>query len=80
MDLGPLQTTFNNFILIAQVVGGLLFVFFLSLAGIYFMTSGGDPQAIQRSKSAVFNAVIGLVLIFSATAIQGLIRRAVAGG
>lgn len=77
MDLGPLQGTINNLILIAQIVGGLVFILMLSIAGIYFMTSGGNPAGIERSKTAAMNACIGLALIFSATAIKGLLERAI---
>lgn len=78
MDIGPLQTTFDNLITVAQVIGGLLFVFFLSLAGIWFMTSGGNPQGVDRAKGAAVNACVGLALIFSARAIQALINNLVA--
>lgn len=77
MDLGPLQTTINNLILIAQLIGGGLFIFFLSLAGIYFMSSGGNPSGIEKSKSAAFNACIGLGLVLSAGVIKSLLERAI---
>lgn len=77
MDLGAFGQTINNAITIAQALGLLLFVFFLSLAGFYFMTSGGNPQAIEKSKSAAFNACIGLGLILSARTIQALVANMV---
>ncbi len=78
MDLGAIGTTINNFIDIATAIGGLLVVLFLILAGIYFVTSGGSPQGVERAKGAAFNAAVGLAVILSARAITALITNAVA--
>jgi hypothetical protein len=77
MDLGAFGQTINNLITVAQAIGLLLFVFFLSMAGFYFMTSGGSPNKIEQSKSAAFNACIGLALILSARTIQALVSNMV---
>lgn len=78
MDLGPLTTTINNILTIATGLGLLLCAFFLAMAGFYFMTSGGNPGAIERSKSAAFNAMLGFGLVLSARVIANIINGAVA--
>lgn len=80
MDLGPITTTINNLLTIATGLGLLLCAFFLSMAGFYFMTSAGNPGAIERSKSAAFNAAIGFALVLSARVIANLINANVARG
>jgi hypothetical protein len=80
VDLGPITTTINNLLTIATGLGLLLCAFFLSMAGFYFMTSGGNPGAIERSKSAAFNAAIGFGLVLSARVIANLVNGAVARG
>jgi hypothetical protein len=50
VDLGPITTTIDNVLTLATGLGLLLCAFFLSMAGFYFMTSGGNPGAIERSK------------------------------
>lgn len=77
MDLGPIASTFNNLLTIATGLGLLLCAFFLAMAGFYFMTSGGNPGAIERSKSAAFNSAIGFALVLSARVIARLIDGAV---
>jgi hypothetical protein len=62
---------------IATGLGLLLCAFFLSMAGFYFMTSGGNPVAIERSKSAAFNAAIGFALVLSARVLANLINTAI---
>ena len=49
----------------------------LCVAGFYFMTSGGNPSGIERSKSAAFNAAIGFALVLSARVIANIINSAV---
>ena len=77
MDLGAFGQTINNAITLAQGLGLLLFIFFMTIAGFHFMTSGGSPQKIEQSKSAAFNACIGLILILSARTIQSLMQNMV---
>jgi hypothetical protein len=77
MDLGPISATLNNLLTIATGLGLLLCAFFLSMAGFYFMTSGGNPGAIERSKSAAFNAAIGFALVLSARVLANLVNTAI---
>lgn len=77
MDLGPIGATINNLLTIATGLGLLLCAFFLCMAGFYFMTSGGNPGAIERSKSAAFNAAIGFALVLSARVLANLVDGAV---
>jgi hypothetical protein len=76
----PLLATLNNFISIAQLVIGTVSVFFLCVAAFYFVSSGGNPQAIERAKSAAFNCCIGFALALSAGVIKNLIAGAVVQG
>jgi hypothetical protein len=77
VDLGPITGTIDNLLTIATGLGLLLCAFFLSMAGFYFMTSGGNPVAIERSKSAAFNAAIGFALVLSARVLANLINTAI---
>ena len=77
MDLGPINGTINNLLTIATGLGLLLCAFFLCMAGFYFMTSGGNPGAIERSKSAAFNAAIGFALVLSARVIANIVNGAI---
>ena len=77
MDLGPLTGTLNNFLAIATGLGLLLCAWFVCMAGFYYMTSGGNPGSIERSKSAAFNALLGFALVLSARVIANIINGAV---
>ncbi|MFA6594088.1 MAG: LamG-like jellyroll fold domain-containing protein [Candidatus Buchananbacteria bacterium] len=61
---------------ILQVVFGLLGVVALLLiiyAGFLWMTAGGDPDKVNKAKKMIYNAIIGLVIIFSAFAIASFL-------
>jgi Type IV secretion system pilin len=69
--------TFNNLLNIATGLGLLICALFLILAGFAYMTSGGNPGAVERSKSAAFNAATGFAIILSARVLATMINNAV---
>lgn len=52
---------------------GILVVLLILYAGFIWMTAAGDPAKIQKAKKIIINAVIGLIIIFSAFAIVSFI-------
>jgi hypothetical protein len=75
--MSAINQTITNLLNIATGIGLLACAFFLCLAGFYFMTSGGNPGAVERSKAAAFNAAVGFAIILSARVIAGIIQNAV---
>ncbi len=45
---------------------GLLLFAYLIMGGFSYLTSGGDPKAMEQAKGKVTNAIIGFVIIFMA--------------
>jgi hypothetical protein len=76
--MDTINLTITNLLNIATGLGLAACALFLCLAGFYFMTSGGNPAAVERSKSAAFNAAVGFAIILSARVIAGIINNAVA--
>jgi len=58
---------------IAGLVGGIATIMFI-IAGIYFLTSAGDPGRLDTAKSCLKYAIIGTVIALSATAIVAEIQ------
>jgi hypothetical protein len=56
------------------IVASLVFFFMLVWGGIQWMVSGGDKNAAEAARSKITNALIGLVIVFSAWAIMALIK------
>ena len=78
---GIVVTTICNVLQIAKTVvaavGFGIAVILLIVAGIKYMTSGGDSEKAGAAKGAIINAVIGIVIVVAAVFIinlaQGLV-------
>lgn len=54
---------------ILAAITGVISLFILTVAGLRFITSGGDPQKVASARQAIIYAVIGIGVTVSATAI-----------
>lgn len=61
----------NAFLGIAGSVALLMFVF----GGLTWITSGGSPEKIQKGKTTMLWAIIGIAFIFSSYAILSYLLR-----
>lgn len=52
---------------------GVIFLIIIIYSGIIWMTSMGNEQKVEKSKTMVINATIGLIIVFSAYAITNFI-------
>jgi hypothetical protein len=58
---------------IVLIVASILFVFNFLFGGIKFMISAGNREKLDTAKRQIINAVLGIVIIFSAWAILGFV-------
>lgn len=76
-DFGCVNSTPSgvvNFIyILAIVISSMLAFITLLIGGFLIMTSSGDPDKVNRGKTLVRNAIIGLIVIILAVVILGLI-------
>lgn len=56
-------------------VSGILAIVFVIWGGIQYQLSQGEPERINKARSVIINALIGLALSISATVIVNLIAR-----
>lgn len=78
-----IASLFNSIGLILTAILGGASVISLSVAALLYMSAHGDPQQVQRAKTAAIGAVIGLILGGLAWVLPGILSRAViepAGG
>ena len=64
--VGQLATQVTNLLL---GIAGIVSVIFIIIGGIQYATSAGNEQQVQKAKSTITNAVIGLVIAILAFAI-----------
>lgn len=62
-DLG---TIINEFLKYLFPLAGLLLFAYLVMAGFSFLTSGGEPKAMEQAKEKITHALAGFLLIFVA--------------
>ncbi|MFA6422021.1 MAG: hypothetical protein WCV92_01310 [Candidatus Buchananbacteria bacterium] len=51
----------------------LIAVLLIILSGFRWMVAGGDEEKIKKARSALFNAIIGLILVLSSYAIVSFV-------
>lgn len=74
-DAGPetLITMIGTAISIILGVLGVVLVLLIIWAGFQWMTAQGDEKKVEKAKKIIYNAVIGLVIIFAAYAITNFV-------
>ncbi len=58
---------------LALVVAAIVFFFILVIGGIRWIISGGDKGQTEQARAQITAALVGLVIVFAAWAIAGLI-------
>lgn len=65
----PITTTLGDIVskILPFVFRGAAFalLIYLILGAFQFLTSGGDPKAVEAARSRITNAIIGFVVIFA---------------
>ena len=77
IDVSPLPQTTNTStdtiipIILSIVFGivGALALLFITISGLRYITSAGDPQKIAQAKEGIIYALVGLTIAISAEAI-----------
>lgn len=61
--LACIPYVFQNVVTAALLFAGVVAVFFIVYAGIRYITSRGDPKAVEGAKNTLTWAIIGLIVI-----------------
>lgn len=63
--LNILKTALN----IISYVAGIAAIILIVIAGITFMTSGGDPQSVSSARNTIIYAIVGIIILVVSQAI-----------
>lgn len=74
VQLADLECIFKNVVGVILGFAGIVFFILLLLAGFKFITSGGDPKALESAKKTLTYAIGGLVVILLSYLILVLIK------
>lgn len=61
--LNCVPVVFENVIRAALVFAGIVALYFIIISGIKFITSGGDPKAVEGARKTLMFAIIGLLIV-----------------
>ncbi len=61
-------------ILMALIIGVIIFFFMLIIGAVQWISSGGDKAAVEAAKGRITNAIVGLVILLSFFAITQLLE------
>jgi len=73
--LQEFEVLFGNVVKVILGLAGLVFFVLLVLGGIKYITSGGDPKAVEGAKKTLTSALGGFILIVLAYLILVLISK-----
>ncbi|EKE12623.1 MAG: hypothetical protein ACD_13C00149G0005 [uncultured bacterium] len=62
-QISDLSVLFDNVVGYALGFAGIVLFILLLVAGFKYITSGGDPKAVEGAKKTLTSAIIGLVVI-----------------
>ncbi|MDD3711808.1 MAG: pilin [Patescibacteria group bacterium] len=68
-----LAATIQSVINIMLVIAGVVAVIYLIIGGYQYVTAGGNAEQAAAARTTILNALIGLIVIFSAFAIVNFV-------
>jgi len=66
VDVGKIQTFIQSVIQVLVTLSGLVAVGFIVWGGVGYITSSGNPEALEKSKKTILYSAIGLTLVLGA--------------
>lgn len=72
--IGNLGCLFQNIVSYALGFAGIVLFILLIMGGFKYITSGGDPKAVEGAKKTLTSAITGLVLILVSYLVLVLIK------
>ena len=74
-DVTKIQTFIQSIISILVTLAGLLSVGFFVYGGIGYITSSGNPEALDKSKKTIQYSAIGLAVVLGAFVLSNIITQ-----
>ena len=78
-DVTKIQTFIQSIITIMVTLAGLLSVGFFVYGGIGYITSSGNPEALDKSKKTILYSAIGLAVVLGAFVLSNIITQVATG-
>lgn len=77
--MDQINKLFENLLNIGLGVGVTVAAFFVMWGAFLYMSAGGSPHQMERGKSAMVNALVGLAVVLMARVIAEMVKTAMEG-
>lgn len=74
-EVGQIQSFIQSVIQIMVTLSGFIASGFIVWGGVGYITSSGNPEALDRSKKTILYSAIGLTLVLSAFVISNIVSQ-----
>ena len=74
-DISKVQTFIQNVIQILVTLAGLLSAGFFVWGGVGYITSSGNPEALDRSKKTILYSAVGLAIVLAAFVLTNIVTQ-----
>lgn len=74
-DVTRIQTFIQSIIQILVTIAGLLSVAFFVWGGVGYITSSGNPEALDKSKNTIVYSAIGLAVVLGAFVLSNIVTQ-----
>lgn len=74
-DVSKIQTFIQSIISIATTLGGLVATGFFVWGGFGYITSSGNPEALDRSKKTIMYSAIGLAIVLGSFVFSNIVTQ-----
>lgn len=78
-QIGGLTNFLGNVIKFITVAAGIWALINIVLAGVTYISSGGDPKGIQAAQQKIYISLIGLIIIAASFALSALMGQILFG-
>lgn len=72
-NIEGLTQLLTNILRLAMVIAGIYALINIMIAGYSFLSSGGDPKAINNAWQKIWLSIVGLVIIVASFLIAGIV-------
>ncbi len=69
----PLTSFISNFLGFITGLAGIIFLIYFIIAGLTWITAGGDKGKVESARTSMTNAALGLIVVIAAYSIAGIV-------
>ncbi len=74
-DVGQIQSFIQSVIQVMVTLSGLIAAGFIVWGGVGYITSSGNPEALDKSKKTILYSAVGLTLVLGAFVISNIVSQ-----